>query len=294
MPERIKRRLDLATGGVFGAPMAILSGTSRLAGVIGWPIAHSRSPRLHGYWLERHGIDGAYMALAVAPADFPAAVRGLVAAGFAGANVTLPHKQSAFAICDTVDPTAHRAGAVNTLVFAEGRITGANTDGFGFVENLRAHAVDPAAGPALILGAGGAARAIAAGLMDVGAAVTLCSRNDDQAAALASDLAGVAAIGWAHRGAALGDHALLVNATSGGMTGKAALDMDLSHAPPRMAVADIIYAPLETALMAEAAARGLAVVGGLGMLLHQGRPGFKAWFGVDPVVDQALELFVAG
>src|SRR3954463_8301515 len=135
--------------------MTILSGTARLAGILGWPVSHSRSPRLHGFWLERHGIDGAYVPLAVRPQDFGAAVRGLAAAGFAGANVTIPHKLAAFAVCDTVDASARRAGAVNTLVFQDGTITGSNTDGAGFVANLRAHGVDPAAGPALVLGAGG-------------------------------------------------------------------------------------------------------------------------------------------
>ena len=142
--------------------MSILSGKARVAGIIGWPVSHSRSPRLHGFWLERHGIDGAYIPLPIQPADFAIAVRGLAAAGFAGANVTIPHKIAAFEICDHVDDTARRAGAVNTFVFSDGRITGSNTDGWGFLANLRAHGVEPSAGPALILGAGGSARAIAA------------------------------------------------------------------------------------------------------------------------------------
>ena len=271
-----------------------LSGAARLAGVIGWPVAHSRSPRLHGFWLDRYRIDGVYVPLAVAPADFATAVRGLAAAGFRGANVTLPHKQAAFSLCDVVDPSAHRAGAVNTLVFADGRIRGSNTDGYGFLEMLRAAEVDPAAGPALILGAGGAARAIAAGLQDAGAAVTLCNRHRDRAEALARDLPGLKIVDWEAREVALADHALLVNATAGGMTGKAPLPIAFSHAAPGMAVADIVYAPLETSLLADARRAGLIAVPGLGMLLHQARPGFRAWFGVDPEVDQALHDFVAG
>ncbi|MDE8346374.1 MAG: shikimate dehydrogenase, partial [Acidocella sp.] len=141
--------------------MRLLTGSARLAGIIGWPVAHSRSPRLHGAWLNRYGIDGAYVPLAVAPSDFALVIRALAQAGFAGCNVTIPHKEAAFAICDRVLEPAHRAGAVNTLSFGNG-IEGTNTDGYGFIANLRAHGVNPAAGPALILGAGGAARAIAA------------------------------------------------------------------------------------------------------------------------------------
>ena len=163
-----------------------LTGKSRIAGVFGYPVDHSRSPRLHGFWLERHAIDGAYVPLAIRPEDFAIAVRGLLAAGFAGANVTQPHKRAAFAICDSVEPSAQRAGAVNTLVFRDGRISGSNTDGWGFLANLRAHGVDPAAGPALILGAGGAARAIAAVLLEAGVAVTIANRTPDHAEALAA------------------------------------------------------------------------------------------------------------
>ena len=148
--------------------MTILTGKARLAGITGWPVGHSRSPRLHGFWLDRYGIDGAYVPLPIEPAHFAEAIRGLLRAGFAGVNCTIPHKVAAFAVCDVVDETAHRAGAVNTLVFQDGRITGTNTDGWGFLENLRANGVDPAAGPALILGAGGAARAIVAVLLGLG------------------------------------------------------------------------------------------------------------------------------
>ncbi len=270
----------------------ILSGHARLAGVIGHPVAHSRSPRLHGTWLERHGIDGAYLPLAIAPEDFAACVMALAKMGFAGANVTIPHKEAAFAVCDRVAESARRAGAVNTLVFTPTGIEGANTDGSGFLANLRAHGVDPAAGPALVLGAGGAARAIATALQDAGAQVTLCNRSPARAAALARDF-GLAHIPWEARADALADHALVVNTTSLGMAGHEPLELDLARAAPGMAVADIVYVPLETPLLAAARARGLVAVEGLGMLLHQAVPGFAAWFGVTPVVDDALYRAVA-
>jgi shikimate dehydrogenase len=271
----------------------ILSGKARLAGIVGWPVEHSRSPRLHGFWLQRHGIDGAYVPLGIRPDSFALAVRGLVAAGFAGANVTAPHKLAAFEICDTVEASARRAGAVNTLVFENGRIIGRNTDGLGFIANLRAHGVEPAAGPALVLGAGGAARAVVAALQDEGVAVTIANRTHAHAEALAGGLPGLAVIDWAGRSAALADHALLVNTTSLGMIGHEMLEIDLDRARPGMAVADIVYVPLETPLLAAARARGLRQVEGLGMLLHQAVTGFAAWFGVTPVVDDELRHFVA-
>lgn len=269
-----------------------LTGQARLAGVIGWPVAHSRSPLLHGTWLARHAIDGAYLPLPVHPDDFPACVAALVRMGFAGVNVTIPHKQAAFALCDEVSPGALRAGAVNTLVFRDGAIFGSNTDGTGFLANLRAHDIDPAAGPALVLGAGGAARAIGAALADCGIPVTYCNRTHERATTLATTLSG-RAIRWDDRMAALSDHALLVNTTALGMSGHAALDLTLDAAPSSLAVADIVYVPLETGLLAAARARGLRTAGGLGMLLHQAVPGFAAWFGVTPVVDNELYRIVA-
>ena len=274
--------------------MPILTGHARLAGVLGWPVAHSRSPRLHGFWLERHGIDGAYLPLPVRPDRFAGAVRALADLGFRGANVTIPHKEAAFAVCDRVDRSAHRAGAVNTLVFREdGRVEGSNTDGFGFLENLRAALPgwSAASGPAVLLGAGGSARAIAAALLDAGCPrLTLVNRTPARAEALARALGGPIAV--ADR-PPLAEAALLVNTTSLGMQGQPPLDLDLSPLPPGAVVADIVYVPLETPLLARARARGLAAVGGLGMLLHQARPGFEAWFGVAPVVDAALADFVA-
>jgi shikimate dehydrogenase len=271
----------------------MITGRARLAGVIGWPVAHSRSPLLHGTWLARYGIDGAYVPLAVRPEHFAACVVSLMRMGFAGANVTIPHKETAFALCDDVASSARRAGAVNTLVFREGRIEGSNTDGIGFMENLRAHGVDPSAGPALVLGAGGAARAIGAALLDAGVTVRFCNRTAERATRLAAEIGGVV-VGWEARAQALRDHALVVNTTSLGMAGHQALDLDLDRAPAGLAVADIVYVPLETPLLAAARAGGLRAVEGLGMLLHQAVPGFAAWFGVTPVVDAALYQLVAG
>ena len=272
--------------------MPVLSGESALAGVLGWPVTQSRSPRLHGYWLERHGIDGAYLPLPVRPADLPTAVRGLVTAGFAGANVTIPHKEAALAVCDAVDPSAARAGAVNTLVFRDGRVRGSNTDGRGFIANLRAHGV-ATEGPALILGAGGSARAIAAALLDEGADVAVCGRRRDRADALAADLPGRSVGAWPPREAPHPKQALLVNTTPLGMGADRSVPLVLERAPSALAVADIVYVPLETPLLAAARARGLRAVDGLGMLLHQAVPGFAAWFGVEPTVDDDLRRFVA-
>jgi shikimate dehydrogenase len=270
-----------------------ITGRARLAGVIGWPVAHSRSPRLHGYWLATLGLDGAYVPLAVEPARFEAAVRGLVACGFRGANVTIPHKEAAFALCDEVAASARRAGAVNTLVFEGGRILGSNTDGYGFLESLREQApgFDPRSGPAVLLGAGGAARAIGAALLDAGCPrLVLVNRTRGRAEALAEALGGPVAVAETPP---LADAALLVNTTSLGMAGQPPLAVDLSPLPSSAVVADIVYVPLETPLLAAARARGLLAVDGLGMLLHQARPGFEAWFGVAPQVDAALRAFVA-
>jgi shikimate dehydrogenase len=273
--------------------MKLLSGHARLAGVFGYPITHSRSPRLHGFWLQRYGIDGAYIPLGVAPEGFGAAVRALVDLGFRGVNVTIPHKLAAFEICDVVAPFARRAGAVNTLIFRDGRIEGSNTDGFGFLESIREAAPGwrADAGPAVLLGAGGAARAIAAALLDAGApSVTLVNRTSTKAEALARDLGGPIRVADQPP---LKDAALLVNTTSLGMQGQPALEVDLAPLPQNAVVADIVYVPLETRLLAAARARGLVAVDGLGMLLHQARPGFEAWFGVAPQVDQALRDVVA-
>jgi shikimate dehydrogenase len=272
--------------------MRTLTGKSRLAGILGWPVSHSRSPRLHGFWLDRYGVDGAYVPLPVPPDRFDAAVRSLRDLGFAGANVTIPHKEAAFALCDAVSDIGRRAGSVNTLVFREGRIHGTSTDGFGFLESVkdRAPGWSAADGPAVILGAGGAVRAVAAALLDAGCPrLTLVNRTPARAEAIARDLGGPVEVATTPP---LEGAALLANGTSLGMTGEPPLEIDLSPLPPGAVVADMVYVPLETKLLAQARARGLRAVDGLGMLLHQARPGFEAWFGVVPQVDAALRDYV--
>ncbi|MGQ9366294.1 shikimate dehydrogenase [Azospirillum sp. ST 5-10] len=277
----------------------MISGKARLAGVMGWPVGHSRSPRLHGFWLERYGIDGAYVPLAVPPHRAVEAIRALPALGFRGCNVTVPHKEAAAAAVDRLDGTARRMGAVNTIVVGEdGALEGRNTDGFGFLENLRAGAPGWRAsdGPAVVVGAGGAARAVVAALLDDGApAVVLVNRTRERAEALAADIGGhVAVADWVSRETLLSDAALLVNTTTQGMAGQLALDLPLDALPGSAVVTDIVYTPLETPLLAAAAARGNRTVDGLGMLLHQARPGFAAWFGREPEVDEELRRFVLG
>ena len=274
----------------------IISGAARLAGVIGHPVAHSLSPRLHGYWLDRYGIDGAYVPLSVSPDRFAAALRLLPDLGFAGVNVTVPHKEAAFAAVDRADPVAVRIGAVNTVVVKDGEILGGNSDAYGFIENLRAGAPDWRAdlGPAVVLGAGGAARAVVVALADAGAPdIRVVNRTVARAERLAADIGGpVTARPWTERAATLADAALLVNATSLGMAGADALDIDIAPLPVAALVNDIVYAPLDTALLAAARRRGNPTVDGIGMLLHQARPGFAAWFGVDAEVDDGLRRFV--
>ncbi|MCU0984035.1 MAG: shikimate dehydrogenase [Acetobacteraceae bacterium] len=250
----------------------VLSGTTRLAGIIGWPVAHSRSPRLHGFWLDRHGIDGAYVPLPVRPENLAAAVRALRDLGFRGGN--------------------------DTLIFGDdGTITGANTDGSGFVAGLAQHVpgFSLADGPAVLLGAGGGARAVAAALRDAGCPeVVLLNRTRARAEALAATLGAGVTVGEWGAADALGRAALLVNTTSLGMKGQPPLDLALAALPPAAVVADIVYVPRITALLDAAAARGHRTMGGLPMLLHQARIGFSRWFGVMPEVDDALASFVAG
>lgn len=274
--------------------MIAISGTTALAGLVGWPVAYSRSPRLHNHWLAEAGIDGAYLPLPVRPGDLAGALRGLRAAGFRGCNVTTPHKEAAYRLCDSLDDAARTAAACNTLVFTERGIHGSNTDGLGFVASLEESGVSPGAGAALVLGAGGAARAIAAALLRAGWPVVLTNRSADRAEALAASLPGLRVAPWSGRAALTGEVGLLVNTTSAGMTGNPALDLPLDTAAQTLVVADIVTSPRETPLLAEARARGLRTVEGLGMLLHQARPGFAAWFGVWPPADAAARAVLAG
>jgi len=274
-----------------------LSGRTRLAGIVGWPVAHSLSPRLHGHWLRRCRIDGAYVPLAVPPERLEQALRALPALSFAGVNLTIPHKEPAAFLVDRLAPAAERIGAVNTIVVEpDGSLLGDNTDGFGFIASLSESRAGwrAAAGPAVLLGAGGAARAVAVALLDAGAPeVRLLNRTPDRAQALAEALGGpIHAVPWRERNAALDGAALLVNTTSLGMRHQPPLVLALDSLPRSAVVTDVVYTPLITALLAVARARGNPVVDGLGMLLHQARPGFRSWFGVDPTVDEDLRAAV--
>ena len=277
--------------------MTKIGAGTRIAGVIGWPIGHSKSPLIHHHWLHEHGIDAVYGAFPVPPGRMPEAVRGLAALGLAGANVTVPHKEAALLASDHPDALARRIGAANTLVVREdGSVAATNTDVFGFLENLRQGAPDwsPAAGPALVVGAGGAARAVIVGLLDGGVPqILLTNRTHARAEALAAEFgARIAIVDWDRRDDAVADAHTIVNTTAAGMHGQPTLDLSLERISPAALVTDLVYAPLETPLLAEARARGVATVDGLGMLLHQARPAFQAWFGVLPEVDAALRALV--
>ena len=267
--------------------------TIPLAAVIGHPIAHSRSPRLHGYWLRKYGISGHYIPLDVAPEDLETVVKTMPKMGFVGANVTIPHKERVMALVDKLTESAAAIGAVNTLIFKEdGTVIGDNTDGYGFIENLRQGAPlwDGMAGPAMVLGAGGAARAIVFSLLKAGVPkVMITNRTKARAETLHADFGDkVEVIDWEDSAAALKDAETLVNTTSLGMVGKAPLNLSLDALSSRSTVTDIVYTPLETDLLRRAREKGCPTVDGLGMLLHQAVPGFEAWFGTRPEVDAGL------
>ena len=271
--------------------------TFGLAGVMGWPVAHSRSPLIHNYWLQKYGLAGSYVQLAVQPDQLPVALSGLAALGFKGCNVTIPHKVDVLGLIHSADANARRVGAVNTVVVQpDGSLKGMNTDGYGYIQSLldaqpgwRADT-----GPVVVLGAGGAARAVVLALVDQNAKeIRLINRTLDKAEAMAAEFgAPVKAVPWEQRHAALGGAALLVNTTSQGMQGNLPLDLDMSALPATALVSDIIYVPLETPLLQAAKARGNPTVGGLGMLLNQARPAFEAWFGVLPDVTPELRRLV--
>ena len=264
-----------------------------LAGVMGWPVMHSRSPRLHNYWFERYGLAGTYVPLAIKPEGLEKALRALPALGFAGCNLTIPHKQEAMAVVDELEETARRIGAISCVtVRPDGSLLGANNDCYGFIENLLE--AEPGlrfdAGPAVVMGAGGGARAVVWALAQRGAKeIRLVNRTFARAQALAEDFgAPVRPVEWSQRAQALEGAALLVNTTSQGMVGMDPLDLALDELPAHAFVTDIIYTPLETPLLRDARLRGLRTLNGLGMLLHQGRPAWKAWFGIEPKVTPAL------
>lgn len=267
-----------------------------LAGVIGCPVGHSRSPRLHGAWLREYELAGHYVPLHVEPDDLERVLRAMPAMGFVGANVTIPHKEAALALADYVTPEARAIGAANTLQFIDGRIEADNTDGYGFMANLRdaAPVWDATSGPALVLGAGGAARAVLVALAAAGVPeIRLTNRTRSRADGLAAELAApIVIVDWADRAAAADGAALVVNTTSLGMQGQPSLDFPVSALRAHMAVTDLVYTPLETNLLRDARAQGCTVVDGLGMLLHQAVPGFQRWFGRTPQVTPALRAAV--
>lgn len=259
--------------------------------VIGWPIGHSRSPLIHGYWLEEHGLADSYERVAVPPEQIDGFFADFTATGgYVGGNVTIPHKEAAFRAMAHVDETARALSACNTFWLDAGTLWGSNTDVYGFLANLDAGAPgwDQRRGTALVLGAGGAARAVVFGLKQRGFdRVLLANRTIARAQELAQDF-GAMVIEWADLPRAMGDTDLLVNTTSLGMTGQPPLELDLAPLSPKACVTDIVYVPLETPLLSAAKARGNRVVDGLGMLLHQAVPGFERWFGVRPDVTEVL------
>jgi len=262
-----------------------------LAGVIGSPIAHSRSPRLHGHWLKAYGIAGYYIPMDVAQADLKEVLHALPRAGFVGCNVTIPHKETVLALADIVTDRAALIGAANTLIFrADGKIHADNTDGHGFMANLRQNAPGwrPAAGPAVVLGAGGAARAVVSALLDAGVPeIRLANRTRARADVLRSEFgARVVVHDWVQAGNMMEGAATVVNTSSLGMTGKPDLRVPLDALSPDAVVTDLVYTPLRTAFLEAAAEAGCVTVDGLGMLLHQAAPGFERWFGKRPEVDQ--------
>jgi shikimate dehydrogenase len=275
---------------------------------MGWPVGHSRSPSIHNHWIKQHNLNGAYVYLPVNPAnpdDLKAALKGLSVMGFAGCNLTLPHKVMALPMVDRLDDTAKRMGAINTIVVeADGSLSGYNNDGYGYIQSLLVAKPDwqPSAGPALIMGAGGAARAVVVSLAEKGVKdIRICNRTEshvtDLVAAFKDDFAHnlgatLTAVPWAQRHSALADVALLVNTTSQGMGSNPALDVNLDLLPKTALVSDVVYIPMETPLLKAAKARGNPTAGGLNMLLYQARPAFQKWFGVLPEVTPELVKIV--
>lgn len=280
-----------------------MSGQTVRAGVLGWPVAHSRSPLIFAHWFDEHNIKGSYEAHAVAPQDFVSYMRALLKQGFCGVNVTVPHKQAAFALADETDDMARRLQAVNLLSFTDGRIIGKNTDALGFMANLQENIETQSVShgtpadwqnrPACVLGAGGAARAIIIALADKGVPeIRVANRTTEKITALALLLDGLKTkltpIAWDNRAAALSDCGLLVNATTLGQQGQPPLDVSLSNLPPSALIYDIVYAPLETELLKNGRAGGHICIDGLGMLLHQAVPAFADWTHITPKVTPAL------
>jgi shikimate dehydrogenase len=268
------------------------------AAVMGWPVSHSLSPRLHSFWLSKMSIAGSYEALPVEPKDLEAALRGLNDQGLCGVNLTVPHKIAACQIVDRLDPIAKRIGAVNLVtVDRHGKLFGSNTDAYGFTQNLLASGFSGGQGAAFVLGAGGASRAVIVALIDMGfSEIRIANRTKENAEKLAQEFSSnqckIVTVAWGDASHRLQNIDLLINTTSLGMKGQSPLEFTLGTLPERATVNDIVYSPLETDLLKRARARGHRAIDGLGMLLHQGRPAFKAFFGQDPEVTQELRGYI--
>lgn len=268
-----------------------------LAGVMGWPVMHSRSPMMHNYWFKTHNLAGTYLPLAVEPDGIGPALKALHALGFAGCNLTIPHKETAMAFMDEIDETAKRIGAISCVVMRkDGSLKGSNNDGYGYINSILEDVPNwkADAGPVVIMGAGGGARAVSLSLADRGAKdIRIINRSPERAQGLAREFgAPMTAVAWEDRHAALEDAAMVVNTTSQGMVGQSALDLSLAKLPNHALVSDIVYIPKETPLLKEARERGNKIINGLGMLLHQGRPAFRDWFGIEPKVTPELRAMM--
>lgn len=268
-----------------------------LAGVMGWPVMHSRSPMMHNYWFKQHGLAGTYVPLAIPPERLTGALRSLHPLGFSGCNVTIPHKQEAMKIVDEVDALARAIGAISCIVVRpDGSLMGTNNDCYGFIQSVKAE--QPGwradAGPVVVIGAGGGSRAICYGLAQEGAReIRLVNRSLERAKAVAQAFGvPIRALPWEERHDAMEGAAMVVNTTSCGMVGQPALDIRLDKLPKNTLAADIVYIPLETPFLAAARKRGNRTMNGLGMLLNQGRPAWKAWFGIEPEVTAELRAMV--
>ncbi len=268
-----------------------------LAGVMGWPVMHSRSPMLHNYWFKKHELAGTYVPLAIRPEGLAAALRALHPLGFAGCNLTIPHKEQAMTLVDEVDALAKAIGAISCVVVRpDGSLSGTNNDCYGFIHAIKQEQPGWRAdsGPIVVIGAGGGSRAVCCGLAQEGAReIKLVNRTLDRAQAIARGFGGpIRALPWDERHEALEGAAMVVNTTSCGMVGQPALDINLDKLPKNALAADIIYIPLETPFLAAAHKRGNRTVNGLGMLLNQGRPAWKAWFGIEPEVTAELRAMI--
>ena len=264
--------------------------------VIGHPIGHSKSPVIHKYWIDKHGLDGTYEALDIPCETLKNGIQNLVDEGYAGFNVTLPHKTAIMEYCDEIDDIATAIGAVNTVTIKDGKLHGTNTDAFGFLENIKQNArnFDFKAGKAVIIGAGGAAKAVLHALLEEGVQnIVITNRTPEKAnALLAQNPYGIKVIPWDERGTAVVKANLVVNTTSLGMSGQPPLEIDLGGINDDALVTDIVYTPLETDFLKQAKDAGLQTVTGIGMLLHQARPGFELWHGILPDVSEELETKV--